>query len=194
MNHRSFAATLLTVAALSSAANADEPPLAIPVDGVPPTSAPPQPPPQPPQQPLAIPGDTRAPPTIPLYTQGYQDGREAARGRSAVDWALVGAGSTCVLSVFGCLGATTAGATLTPNPPSVYFEGLNNTDPRDNDYWMGYRQGYDRTLRSKRAMAAFAGGSAVVALSAVALGGLFMLGVIETDPETNPPPPNQPQY
>ena len=112
--------------------------------------------------------------TAPTYGKGLADGEEAAREHKVVDWAGLGAAGGC-LGPEVCLGVTAVGALMSPNPPPIYFQGLNNQDPTDNDYWNGYREGYDRKLRSRRAVAAFAGGAATTAVALAAL--VVLVGV-----------------
>lgn len=160
---------ILTLAGLLSGdalAQAAEPPPAIPAEPPPaiPAAAPPPPPPT-----------VGAPPMPPrsdkTYQQGYADGRSLAESEPVLAWAGAGAGGACLFSGLGCLGVTATAGLIEPRPASAYLSGM--ASPGENDYWAGYHEGYSKRLRSRRATAAFLGGTAATAV----VGGVAILAI-----------------
>ena len=87
-------------------------------------------------------------------------------------WAAAGAGGACLLSGLGCLGVTATAGLMEPRPASAYLGGM--ASPGENDYWAGYREGYSKRLRARRATAAFLGGTAIT----VVAGGVVIAAVV----------------
>lgn len=156
------------VAELSVLAQSAEPPPAIPAAPPPPPTVAPPPPavaaPPPPPPTLAYAGRS--------YEQGYSDGRILAESEPMGAWAAVGAGSACLFSGLGCLAATATAGLIEPHPASAYLSG--SASPGENDYWAGYREGYSKRVRARRATATFLGGTAV----AVVVGGAVVAVVV----------------
>lgn len=158
------------VAELSVLAQSAEPPPAIPAAPPPPPTVAPPPPA------VAAPPPPPPPPTLAYagrgYEQGYTDGRILAESEPMGTWAAVGAGSACLFSGLGCLAATATAGLIEPHPASAYLSG--SASPGENDYWAGYREGYSKRVRARRATATFLGGTAV----AVVVGGAVVAVVV----------------
>lgn len=153
-----------------------EPPLAIPAE--------PSPPPGPPVVVPALPG--YAPPAIPVaqdrtWQQGYLDGKLAGQARKTSDWAAAGAVAGCLGSGCGCLAATAVGAAIDPAMPPTYYEGMRGAAALDSDYWGGYRSGYTRTVRTRRATSALVAG-AVTSSLVLGVAVAAQLAVVNTSP------------
>lgn len=133
-----------------------EPPPAIPAGSPPPpTVAAPPPPAATGPAPLALAGRS--------YQQGVLDGTSVANSEPMGAWFAAGAGGACIASGIGCLGVTATAGLMEPRPSSIYLSGVST--PGENDYWAGYREGYSKRLRTRRATAAFIGGTALTAVT-----------------------------
>lgn len=146
---------------LSTLAVAEEPPLAVPASPPPPTEGP-----------LAIPapGQPTAPPRPPpapvrSYSDGLTDGEAAAKGKPAGEWFGIGVGSGCLLTGVGCGAATVTAALVDPTLPQPYASDFYRSTDAERDYWNGFRAGYTKEMKKKRAIRTFAGGAVGTAIT-----------------------------
>lgn len=107
--------------------------------------------------------------------EGRIDAEQAAnRDASSTIWGLIGFGSGCLLSGVGCLGSTLIAFLITPQLPAAVMN-------KSSEYIMSYKDTYVSTIKQKRALASFIGGSIATVIGY----GLYYFLVLSAAATTN---------
>lgn len=102
----------------------------------------------------------------PTYDDGFRAGADAAREKPVWDWLAIGGGASLLTS--GCATPCIGAAPFFVERPPIVVDGADPARPPA--YLLGYEEGFEITVKRRRAAAAWLGAGTVAVVLAAGLG------------------------
>lgn len=118
-------------------------------------------------------------PAPPTWESGYRAGEAAAREKPVTDWLLIGGGASLLTS--GCAVPFTGAAAFVVERPRIRVPDVD--DACGAAYALGYEEGFEITVKRRRAAAAWFSGASVAMVMAMGLGIVNYHRAQQQDPE-----------